>query len=108
MVGPRSTPPSGVPSPTAARTLVAPIRLAISYDGGVEAATEHELAWRLVLDAAWESLDALVQRLADAEGRLRLLGAHDFVGRSDRDCETCGKPDRHPLHSAMMVKRGGS
>lgn len=24
---------------------------------------------------------------------------HEFQGRSDRDCELCGKPDRHPNHN---------
>ena len=23
---------------------------------------------------------------------------HEFLGRSDRDCEVCGMPDRHPVH----------
>lgn len=23
---------------------------------------------------------------------------HEFVGRLDRDCEVCGKPDRNPTH----------
>lgn len=23
---------------------------------------------------------------------------HTFVGRLDRDCERCGKPDRNPIH----------
>lgn len=24
---------------------------------------------------------------------------HEFVGRRDRYCETCGLPDRHPVHT---------
>jgi len=27
---------------------------------------------------------------------------HDFVGRSDRDCEDCGLPDRNPVHSIHL------
>lgn len=23
---------------------------------------------------------------------------HEFIGRIDRDCERCGKPDRNPIH----------
>jgi len=26
---------------------------------------------------------------------------HQFVGRLDRDCERCGKPDRNPIHTTV-------
>jgi hypothetical protein len=55
------------------------------------------------VEALLEELARVTDALREAEGRLRLLGAHDFVGRLDRDCERCGKRDRHPLHSAAYV-----
>jgi hypothetical protein len=49
-----------------------------------------------------------LRELELARGRLALLGAHDFTGRLDRACEECGKPDRHPLHSAAYVARAAA
>lgn len=54
--------------------------------------------------AAEPALDRLVVELRKAEGRLTMLGAHEFIGRADQWCLRCNKPDRHPIHSAMMVR----
>jgi hypothetical protein len=72
---------------------------------------------------AWRALDDLLVRLhwhekggpaagkiavharrlrADNEARERgddVNATHAFVGRLDRHCEVCGKPDRHPIHA---------
>ena len=32
---------------------------------------------------------------------------HAFKGRLDRDCETCGKPDRAPIHTSPPHASGG-
>lgn len=29
--------------------------------------------------------------------------AHSFQGRSDRDCEVCGYPDRNPIHQPVRI-----
>lgn len=31
---------------------------------------------------------------------------HPHTGRQDRDCDVCGKPDRHPIHDGGWTIRG--
>lgn len=48
---------------------------------------------------------AITREVRDARAALRRLRdlvptvRHDFVGRLDRDCEVCGKPDRNVVHA---------
>ncbi len=29
---------------------------------------------------------------------------HEFAGREDRPCETCGTPDRNPIHTISIAR----